>query len=310
MRLMRSLLVVLVLAVAGLSGAACSKDAPASDPAAVAGPAGKVVEATGKVTASRAGATRALAAGAEVFADDTIETASDASIVIELAHNQARWAVEGGMKARVDASLAWGLAQQAPVARVDHATSAAGRHAEKTAAETKEGAATARPEETSVVKPLAGNAQGGDDGEVRTDKNTKDPPPRPKPPQKNERPPGGCDEVACALDPSSACCAKRKAGNKTTGSSTPAADALPEAPSAKDIRAVMATLRVEAACGDGSVEGIVKLAIVVAADGTVKQVDVKEAPSPALGQCVVGLVKPLRFPRSQRGVTFTFPFRL
>jgi len=113
---------------------ACSKrDAPD-----VAASAGKVVELTGKVSASRGGAAaRPLAVADQVFPDDTIDTGADGSVTIELSHNHARWAMEPGQKKRVDESAAFKLAAQEQAGVVDHTTSAAGRNAERTAAENR-----------------------------------------------------------------------------------------------------------------------------------------------------------------------------
>lgn len=113
---------------------ACSK----RDAADVAAPAGKVVEVAGTVSATRNGATRKLAVADQVFSDETVDTGSDGSVTIELAHNHARWAMEPGQHKRVDESAAWKLAEQSGSAvAVDHATSAAGRNAERQAAETQ-----------------------------------------------------------------------------------------------------------------------------------------------------------------------------
>ena len=117
------------------AAAACSKkaDAPA---AAVGAAAGKVVEIAGKVDATREGKTRTLALGAEVFRDDQIATSADATVTIELFHNNAKWSVVSNKQARVDASLAWGLDKQEASKAVEHNSAAAGRNAERSAADT------------------------------------------------------------------------------------------------------------------------------------------------------------------------------
>src|SRR5687767_11797096 len=99
-----------VLALTATAACSNKSDAPA---AAIGKPAGKVVELSGKVEASREGKTRELTLGAEVFADDQVATAADATVTIELFHNNARWAVVSNKKSRVDASIAWGLDKQA-----------------------------------------------------------------------------------------------------------------------------------------------------------------------------------------------------
>src|SRR3954469_15995055 len=53
--------------------------------------AGKVVEATGAVTATRGTAKRTLQAGAAISGDDVIETGADGRVTIMLAHNNAIW---------------------------------------------------------------------------------------------------------------------------------------------------------------------------------------------------------------------------
>jgi hypothetical protein len=122
-----------VLAVSAVASCKSKGDAPT---VAANAPAGRVVELTGKVDATRNGATRALAMGAEVFADDQIATAADGTVTIELFHNNARWAVVSNKKSRVDASLAWGLDKQQASKAVEHNSAAAGRNAERSAADT------------------------------------------------------------------------------------------------------------------------------------------------------------------------------
>jgi hypothetical protein len=141
-------IVVGVLICVGLH--ACGKDSPPA--VATSAAAGTVVEVSGKVNATRNGASRSLATGNEVFADDVVETASDGSVVIELTHNNARWSLEGGQQSRVDESVAFGLEKQAKSKVIEHATSAAGRHADRQAAETKESAVEAAPAATADVE--------------------------------------------------------------------------------------------------------------------------------------------------------------
>lgn len=149
-----------VLAVASLSSlAACSKDsgAPAVSANAVVG---KVIAATGKVEAARGGQTRTLGVGSEVYGDDEVITGTDGSVQIHLAHNNARWALESGRRGKVQESASWTLAKvDTPPAPVEHATSAAGREGERSAAtssttEVAAGAASpALPEEESADVP-------------------------------------------------------------------------------------------------------------------------------------------------------------
>jgi hypothetical protein len=123
-----------LLAVSATSSCRGSSDTPVVAPGAAAG---QVLEASGSVAATRDGATRPLAVGADVFADDVIDT-GNGSVAILLRHNNARWAVESGQRVRVDESLAWKLAKQdGPARAVEHASSSAGREGERTAADTR-----------------------------------------------------------------------------------------------------------------------------------------------------------------------------
>ena len=83
-----------------VSACGSKTDAPAAQPGAVAG---KVLEVTGSV---KIGATP-LAVGSTVKSDDVIETGADGNVVIELAHNQARWELGPNSKKKPTESLAW-----------------------------------------------------------------------------------------------------------------------------------------------------------------------------------------------------------
>lgn len=136
-----------------LAGAACSEEPAARDPNQ---PAGKVVEMAGDVSATREGAaSRPLAVGAPVFADDTVTTGSDGSAVILLAHNQVRWSLGQGKSARVDRSLAWKASGDQGGSAFDDedemATASAGRHTDREAGDT---AATAQ------LPPAAASSEG------------------------------------------------------------------------------------------------------------------------------------------------------
>jgi hypothetical protein len=64
-------------------------------------------------------------------------------------------------------------------------------------------------------------------------------------------------------------------------------------------------------CGEQhtDVKGIVKIALVVAGDGHVTSATVAEAPDPALGECVAGVVRKASFATTETGGTFTYPFK-
>ncbi len=125
------------LSFAALPSCGSRSDAPAAQPGAIAG---KVVEVTGNV---KAGSTP-LVVGASVKADDVIETGTDGAVVIELAHNQARWELGPNNKKKPTESLAWTAAKAAGSAATTHEqTSAAGRPAERSAADGASSAASA-----------------------------------------------------------------------------------------------------------------------------------------------------------------------
>lgn len=133
------------LASLALAAAACSGSGEA-EPADPNQPAGKVIELAGQVSAARAGAaTRPLAVGAQVYADDTVTTGTDGSAVILLAHNHVRWNLGSDKSLRVDRSMAWkAKADESGSAFDDEdemATASAGRHTDREAADT---AATAQ----------------------------------------------------------------------------------------------------------------------------------------------------------------------
>ncbi len=112
---------------------------PPDGPAVVAGvAAGDVGEVAGTVTATRAGQTRVLAAGGEVSGDDVIDTGADGRVTITLRHNGVPWTLGAGRKEAVGTSLAWRARRTAgQVGAISgERSTAAGRHAEREAAET------------------------------------------------------------------------------------------------------------------------------------------------------------------------------
>lgn len=266
------------------TGAACDKSA--KPPAAqVEAAAGKVVEVTGKPTATRNGASRDLVAGAEVFRDDTIETGTDGAIKVELFHNNAMWSIQG-RTARVDESAAWKLAKQAPSGKpVDHATSSAGRDAERQGAGTR------------VTAPGAAVATEESSGEQTTDRK-----------ERNER--GGPVKQA-KVETSKV--EAQKGGSPSTGSPNAAGspratsdDGLarpepvmaPKAPETQDapaqVKASVESQRKElrACLGASSAPLTINIAL---ADGvaTVKVIGLADAKARA---CVEAIVKKLPFP--------------
>ena len=131
--MLRTLLVG-ILAVSAVVACSGKSDAPAAQPGVSAG---KVVELTGKVTATRGTAVRTLLEGGEISSDDVIDTAVDSRVVILMAHNNARWDLGPNKHGKVGESLAWTAARvDLPAVAVKEETSTAGRYADKNAATT------------------------------------------------------------------------------------------------------------------------------------------------------------------------------
>jgi hypothetical protein len=123
-------LLVGILAVTATGACSSKRDTPQVDPAA---PAGKVLEVSGAVTVGA----KPLAVGDTIKANDLIETGADGSVVIRLAHNDARWELGPNRKTKPTESPAWTAERSTgPAKPVEQDTSAAGRPAERSAADT------------------------------------------------------------------------------------------------------------------------------------------------------------------------------
>jgi hypothetical protein len=144
------------LALGAVATAGCgSKES--SGPAVVPGAAaGDVREVTGTVTAQRGDEpARTLAVGDVVSGDDLIKTAAGSSIVIELRHNGVRWSLAADHSKRLGDSQAWKAPRRGEGGATGERSTAAGRHAEREAADT---AATAATE--SAPAPVGAPAPG------------------------------------------------------------------------------------------------------------------------------------------------------
>ena len=195
-------------------------DPPASQPGLAAG---KVIEVSGTVTVRHGDVARPLAKGETVEGDDVVETGADGNVVIELGHSLARWELGANKKQKVRESLAWGLAKKSgDGAQVEQSSAAAGREAERTAADTAvsaaaesapaapaEAAPSAAPAPAAAPAPKAAPARPsraataappderetdavrGDDRGVRREKAEAPPPPDPDPKTKSLEAGGG-----------------------------------------------------------------------------------------------------------------------
>ncbi len=150
----RPVLFAVLLAVTGVAACGGTK---ASGPAIVAGaPAGKVTTLQGVVTATRGAARRTLATGDDVSGDDVIETGADGRVTVLLAHNQVPFSLGPGRRQVVGASPAWSAPRGTEVAVTSGDRSgAAGRHAEREAADTLASAPSAAAPAAAPAAPTA-----------------------------------------------------------------------------------------------------------------------------------------------------------
>jgi hypothetical protein len=167
-------------------GASCKgKDSPTSQ---VGVAAGKVIELSGNVTLHHGADARPLAKGDMVEGDDVIETGADGNVQIELAHNNATWELGANKKVKVRESLAWNEAKKDKSAKaVEQDSAAAGRHAERNAADTTVSAAAPAATEAmpapaaapTAPPPAAAAPVAKKDMEEKQDKKKAAPPPAP-----------------------------------------------------------------------------------------------------------------------------------
>ncbi len=185
--MVRSILVgLLVISGASACGGGRS-DAPEVQPGVLVG---KVVEISGKVTAARGTATRDLDASSQVSGDDVITTAEGARVVILLAHNNATWDLGPNKHEQVSQSMAWKLAKvDAPAGQVDETTTAAGRHAERSAAN-GESAAAERSRAVPAAAPPSESPTAPPSPQPVAAVAPPPPPPRPPPAAAPSQPPG------------------------------------------------------------------------------------------------------------------------
>lgn len=148
---MRAVLFGLLAASCGLGASACTSHDGAPHVASGT-PVGTVLAVEGVATATRDGTQRALAVGDSVSPDDTIAAGAEGSVVVQLVHNHALLELNRGATSRVDASAAWHLtADQVAADSRRHASVAAGRNGERTAADGRDTASG--PASATAVAP-------------------------------------------------------------------------------------------------------------------------------------------------------------
>jgi hypothetical protein len=274
---------------------AVEKQAPdhPDQPAAPAPRVGEVTAVTGDVTVTTPAdqTPRAVTVGMAISRDMTIKTGAGASIDVRF-DNHAMWSL-GENKTRPIAELAAIIDAQAVAVSDDpppedvpaddpdrDRTASAGRHAEKTAAETPSNLA---------------HHHAADDTQAR-------------PPTLPDDKPQGCDEVECAINPDQPCCKKYTKSKAPPSDSPPA---IPDQPSRDEIVTGLHTAkaRVGACFQKYPTAKIVKVTITVAPSGSVSSAHaVDEQAGSDIGKCLEAAVTAAKFPRSQHGVTFKYPF--
>jgi hypothetical protein len=144
---------VVLAAVAVLATPACKGGGSASAQQVVAGaPAGDVTEVSGDVRATRDGKTRPIAKGDVVSGDDVIATGGDGRVTIVLRHNHVPWSLGPNKEKKVADSAAWSAAAGASGETVsDDKSTAAGRHAERSATDTGASTESAHVDTSAVA---------------------------------------------------------------------------------------------------------------------------------------------------------------
>ncbi len=116
-----------------------------------------------------------------------------------------------------------------------------------------------------------------------------------------------CDEVSCVLEKyARPCCARYKPAETFKPTLPGQAEALDKVMVREGIENVKPRV---IACGERfSAKGTVKIAVTVAANGSVKDTSVADSPDPDLGKCVVQALRDASFAKTAKGGTFTYPF--
>jgi molybdenum cofactor biosynthesis protein B len=130
--------------------------------------------------------------------------------------------------------------------------------------------------------------------------------PPPEPPVKHVDAPEGCDEVSCVLSKyDKPCCERYRPADRFTPKNV-----TPETLDRAMVKSGVEKIKPKVvACGEKSgVKGMVRLAVVVEPDGSVKSVDVSESPDAALGECVAGAMRRAKFGKTINGADFSYPF--
>jgi outer membrane biosynthesis protein TonB len=314
--------------ISGACGLACAVwlaacGSSSSDEAAPTGPVGEAVQVTGSVSVVHEGAEQPLAVGGKVFGADEIVTGADGAVTIRLFHNEARWTLESGKRKRVDASLAWSAPAQAGggvLAGNDtsESTAAAGRHAEKEAADTRATAALLAERESSQAEAARAATPPPVTAPAPTPRPEPPPPPAPGPtktrttavaPKKIvtlEERTLDSDDIGVQIGPTGG------AGKPDPARLSDDSDADAVARAMRPHHKAFQACYKNALKIDPDLSGRIVLEFVVEADGSVRLVASK--PSPALQKtvdpCVRKVLAQVRFPARSGGEAATRSFTL
>ncbi len=166
------------------------------------------------------------------------------------------------------------------------------------------------PEPVAAPDPKSPAASRRDKRKEREAKRAQKPTRTPKPaPEPKPAKGGSCDEVTCLVTPGAACC--RKFAKKSGGDSGSKGSSsnLPEKLSRRDISSGIGRVKGRvSSCGDKhSGKGTVKVKIKIGGNGKVTSAQASGGSS-ALRSCVTSAVKRAKFPKTQKGMSVTYPF--
>jgi hypothetical protein len=261
--------------------------------------------------------------GDTVSADDVVETGADGAVEIELRHNRARWALAANQSKQVSASTAWRAAPRDPEATGGgDRTAAAGRHAEREAADTSasavrtgEAAEPDRQQEQRELEAKRDEARKRLDGEKQVDegrRKKKDPKKKVKVHVDPDNPLGEPDDLDTRDAPKPTEESRRKATSSGVSIGAVTARGGLDRDAARDAVAE-ATGRVEACTATVALDAAATFRAVlqVGVDGAVTGVSIKAAGAVAAARdCVREALGGVAFPAASEVSTVTVTYEV
>lgn len=303
----RMLLRAVLLGVLSLSVVSCKShdEATKSQPGVAAG---KVIEASGTVTVHHGDAAKPLAKGDSLEGDDIVETGADGHVLIELAHNNATWDLGPNKKTKLRESVAWALAKQDKAAKaVEQDSAAAGRHAERNAADTTVSAGAPSPASAAPdVEPAKAEVETARADEApkverkhESEKKAAPPPPPAVQPKADSasNAPAAPPKIAAPHSLAPGAGAKDIVGDVGGGEGTAAAKMVPPAASTL-VHEKDAQLK---ACLAGADQAGVTIQVDAAGKATIVFSGTVGA---KVQSCIKGVVKTIHFPKAQAKLSF------